>query len=96
MVLLRDRWLGRSALRKPRNVRFDDGHERTRSFELRTLLDARGLIAEMPSGAAARRSAPAARPVGQPAPHRLEMPSVSCHAAGATLEAVQQERSREI
>jgi len=28
-------------------------------------------------------------------PHRLEMPTASCDAAGATLEAIQQERSCE-
>jgi hypothetical protein len=63
-------WLGRSALRKPRRVRFDDGHEWTCSFERGTLLDANSLIAEMPSGASARRSAAATlpdqtEPVGQ-------------------------------
>jgi hypothetical protein len=38
-------------------------------------------------------SHPAERPEG---PHRLEMHSASCHAAGAALEAIQQERSCEI
>jgi hypothetical protein len=63
-------WLGRSALRKPRRVRFEDGHEWTCSFERGTLLEVNSLIAEMPSGASARQSAPATlpdqtEPVGQ-------------------------------
>jgi len=55
-----DGWPGRSALRKPRNVRPDDGHERARCIEIGTPIDASSLIAEIPSGASAdaERSAP--------------------------------------
>ena len=42
--------------------RFHDGHERARSFELGTPLDASSLIAEMSSGASASRSAAATLP----------------------------------